>query len=155
MTLTYIARADGATCRKRPRKVDLELTSLEAASWWTEDGYDTAEEDDPAEEEDPGALGEDGARRTGVCTNHRLLLLVERNNTNRVYTPCLRWRLVSRSEMSTPPSHCHALLCGRSPQGVSQPMGDPWMAHGWLICGAGQKLEHWPEISGARGSSDP
>ena len=35
-------------------------TSLEAASWWTEDGYDTAEEDDPAEEEDPGALGEDG-----------------------------------------------------------------------------------------------
>ena len=60
VTVTYTARADGATCRKRPRKVDLELTPLEAASWWTEDGYDTAKEEDPAEEEDPGALGEDG-----------------------------------------------------------------------------------------------
>ena len=52
VTLTCTARTDGATCRKRPRKVDLELTSLEAASWWTEDGYDTAEA------EDSDALGE-------------------------------------------------------------------------------------------------
>ena len=54
VTLTYTARADGAACRKRPRKVDLELTSLEVARWWSEDGYDTAKE------EDSGALGEDG-----------------------------------------------------------------------------------------------
>ena len=44
VTLTYTARADGAACRKRPRKVDLELTSLEVARWWSEDGYDTAKD---------------------------------------------------------------------------------------------------------------
>ena len=48
--LTYIARKDGSICRKQPRKVDLELPPLEAASWWREDGYDTNEEE---EEEDP------------------------------------------------------------------------------------------------------
>ena len=53
VTVTYTARADGAACRKRPRKVDLELTPLEAASWRTEDGYDTAKGEDPTEEEDP------------------------------------------------------------------------------------------------------
>ena len=48
VTLTYTAREDGSTCRKRPRKVDLELPTLETASWWPwrEDGYDTLEEEE-------------------------------------------------------------------------------------------------------------
>ena len=32
VALTYIAREDGSSCRDRPRKVDLELPTLETAS---------------------------------------------------------------------------------------------------------------------------
>ena len=50
--MTYTARGDGSTCRKRPRKVDLELPTLETASWWREDGYDTLEEEELSESEE-------------------------------------------------------------------------------------------------------
>ena len=64
---TYTGRADGPqVCRKRPRKIDLELGSLEATSWWREDGYGTVEEEEESEseheeesEEDDGAEGEE------------------------------------------------------------------------------------------------
>jgi hypothetical protein len=59
VTLTYIAREDGATCRKRPRKVDLELPTLETASWWREDGYDTLEEEELSESEAEEQLSEE------------------------------------------------------------------------------------------------
>ena len=52
VTLTYTAREDGSTCRKRPRKVDLELPTLETASWWRGDGYDTLEEEESSEPEE-------------------------------------------------------------------------------------------------------
>ena len=65
--VTYTRRADGPqVCRKRPRKIDLELGSLEATSWWREDGYGTVEEEEESEseheeesEEDDGAEGEE------------------------------------------------------------------------------------------------
>ena len=42
--VTYTGRADGPqVCRKRPRKIDLELGPLGATSWWREDGYGTME----------------------------------------------------------------------------------------------------------------
>ena len=46
VTLTHIAREDGSTCRNRPRKVDLQLPTLETASWWRGDGHDTLGEEE-------------------------------------------------------------------------------------------------------------
>ena len=58
--ITYTGRADGPqACRKRPRKINLELPALETSSWWREDGYGTMEEEESLEEEDGREDGEE------------------------------------------------------------------------------------------------
>ena len=44
--LKYIGRVhvDGKRCQKKDRNMDMNLTPMEAASWWREDGYETLNE---------------------------------------------------------------------------------------------------------------
>ena len=50
--LEYTGRVDGKRCQKKDRNMDMNLTPMEAASWWREDGYETLDEGGGSEDED-------------------------------------------------------------------------------------------------------
>ena len=60
--LEYTGRVDGKRCQKKDRNMDMNLTPMEAASWWREDGYETLNEG--GEREGEGSEDEDGDEET-------------------------------------------------------------------------------------------